>query len=351
MPDIRIAAESDHAVWDAFVQEQPSAGPYHAFAWKTAVETAYGHRAMYLIAENPAGDIAGVLPLTLIKPPLMKGTLVSQPFCDYGGVLAQDENAAALLVEKARELAHSHRAKLEIRCKEAEPCLEDSPDFSVSSHKARMVLDLPGSGETLWKSLKAKVRSQVRRPTKDGMVFKLGAANLADDFYSVFARNMRELGSPVHAKTWIGAVLEVFGDRARAGIVYKEQTPVAGGIILKSGGTVSIPWASALSEYKKSSPNMLLYWGFLEHAADAGAEQFDFGRSTPDEGTYRFKAQWGAKPEPLFWYSTRKTGAARSESSRTSGNTKRELAAEVWRRLPLALTNTIGPVLRKYISL
>lgn len=47
---------------------------------------------------------------------------------------------------------------------------------------------------------------------------------------------------------------------------------------------------------------MLLYWAMLEYACDQGYRQFDFGRSTPGEGTCRFKEQWGAKSHQLYWY-------------------------------------------------
>jgi FemAB-related protein (PEP-CTERM system-associated) len=333
------------------VLAQESSGPYHLFAWKEAVEKAYRNKSLYLVADGRDGDIQGLLPLTLVKAPFMKGTLVSQPFCDYGGIFARSEDTAGRLLAKALELAEAHKATLEIRCRRPEPCLQGHPGFAVMSHKSRMLLDIPESSGALWNLLKSKVRSQVRRPEKDGMHFRLGSRELAGDFYTVFARNMRELGSPVHSMKWIESVLDAFRERAHVGIVYKESLPVAGGIILECGDTVSIPWASALPEFSRSSPNMLLYWGFIEYAADSGFKRFDFGRSTPGEGTYRFKAQWGAKPEPLFWYTTAKTDSAGSDAAPPSESPNRKLAAQVWRRLPMSVTRIVGPRVRKYISL
>ncbi len=115
-----------------------------------------------------------------------------------------------------------------------------------------------------------------------------------------FRRTMKDLGSPVHAKRWF-EWCSTLRRQARIGMVYRGGTPVAGGVLLECRSTITVPWASALREYNHLSPNMLLYWGFLEHACTAGFKLFDLGRSTPDEGTYRFKQQWGARPEPLFW--------------------------------------------------
>ena len=145
-----------------------------------------------------------------------------------------------------------------------------------------MILDLPESSEALWSSFKSKLRSQIRKPRKEGLTFRMGSSELIDSFYQVFSRNMKDLGSPVHAKKWFQAVLDYFGERAHVGIVYREDLPMASGIVLDCRQTVSIPWASTLREYNSLSPNMLLYWGFLEYACSSGFKTFDFGRSTPD---------------------------------------------------------------------
>jgi hypothetical protein len=67
----------------------------------------------------------------------------------------------------------------------------------------------------------------------------------------------------------------------------------------------------------------------------------DFGRSTPDEGTYRFKEQWGARPVRLHWeYCLLRGDAVPDQSPK---NKKFELAIEAWKRCPLWLANRLGP--------
>jgi len=345
---IRTATKDDQDRWDDFVHSQKGAGPYHLFAWKIAVEKAYYHRSYYLIAENERGNIQGALPLILIKPPFLKGYLVSLPFCDYGGVLTSDSATEEILVREAADLARSFKANLEIRCKQDNTSFNHSQGFGLSTHKSRMVLPLPGSSDALFNRFKSKLRSQIRRPQKEGLIFQMGSSELIDDFYCVFSRNMRELGSPVHSKNWIRSVLDSFGDKAHLGMVYKDDVPVAGGVILECGETVSIPWASTISKYNKMSPNMLLYWGFLKYASDNGYKLFDFGRSTPGEGTYKFKEQWGAEPYPLYWYN------ANSRRDATAGATvsfARKYVEKVWAMIPQVFTNGIGPLVRRYISL
>ena len=213
-----------------------------------------------------------------------------------------------------------------------------------------MVLELPGDSGLLMAGLKAKLRSQVKKPVRDGLSVRIGGAELVNEFYRIFAVNMRDLGSPVHSKKWILAVIEHFDERARIGVVYTpEGLAAAAGVILLHPGTVSIPWASSLHRFNYLNPNMLLYWSFLSFAADGGFSRFDFGRSTPAEGTYRFKEQWGAEPFPLYW-EDRMHNHGENATGFVSG-VGRKTAAAIWSRLPLSATNALGPIFRRHISL
>jgi len=161
---------------------------------------------------------------------------------------------------------------------------------------------------------------------------------------------MHDLGSQVHAFKWFKAVLSAYNDKAKVGMIYlKNEEPVAAGIVLFNGQRVCIPWASSLRKYNRSAPNMLLYWQFLSWTAENGYSEFDFGRSTPGEGTYRFKKQWGARPEQLYWYKLGLDGKKIDCSD--SGSKGRGTAARVWQYLPSCIADLVGPRVRKYISL
>lgn len=347
MTDIRIAEHTDKAHWDEFVLKHESSGPYHLFAWKEAVEVAYHHKPYYLIAEDRKGSIQGVLPLFLVKAPFLKGVLVSLPFCDYGGALTFKPDMKKTLVGYAHGLADSLKVGLDIRCKGQDHDVTSAGSLRASTHKSRMVLALPGSSERLWDQFKSKLRSQIRRPIKEGLEARLGTDAFIDDFYHVIRRNMRDLGSPVHSHAWFASIVEAFGDKVRICVVYKDGSPIGSGMILCSRETVTIPWASTISKYNKLSPNMLLYWELLKFASDNGYRFFDFGRSTPGEGTYRFKEQWGAEPFPLYWYGA---NVARGDMDASPGRL-RLYTEKLWARIPQALTDTVGPLVRRFITL
>lgn len=347
---IRPATEADKTAWDNYVDQHPQGLAYHYYAWRQAVEQAYRHNGHYLLAETSAG-VVGVLPLIDFRIPFKGGSLVSLPFCDVGGVLADNVQITNALLDAAAGLARKLRSRLlDIRFGAPEELIEERQ--GQRSAKVRMVLNLPAGSEALLAGFKAKLRSQVKKPVRDGLTARIGGSELVEDFYKIFCENMRDLGSPVHSKRWIQTVVAAYGDRAKVSLVYApDGSPAAGGTILLQRATVSIPWASALRRYNRFNPNMLLYWTLLAFAADNGYTRFDFGRSTPGEGTYRFKAQWGAHPEPLAWQTFDTAGRRQPEvASGGPGNLRRQVEA-LWCRLPLSIANSLGPVVRRRVSL
>ena len=348
MSRIRVADDSDQEKWDEYVIKQERTGPYLLYAWGQAVRKAYSHKTFNIMSFGHDGKATGVLPLVLIKAPIIMGSLVSLPFCDYGGIISCDEEAISGLFDFASGLASSLDARLEIRSAIEIPVLKEKFGMGVISHKVRMILELAANSQVLLDGFKSKLRSQIKKPVKEGLEFRMGGSELIDDFYNVFKINMHDLGSPVHSKKWIESVIEFMGLKAHVGVVYKDDVAIGGGIILECGDMITIPWASTLASYHRLSPNMMLYWGFLEFAADNGFKYFDFGRSTPGEGTYRFKEQWGSSPQPLFWYGE---GFRDEQEHSVNQGSIREKVAQAWIRLPQGIADFAGPILRRYISL
>jgi len=341
MMQIRRATYEDRQRWDDYVAGHDDGTPYQLWAWQQAVAKAYGYRHHYLVAEDGA-EICGILPLIDFRMPWRGSRLISLPYCDAGGVLARDSDVVEALLKQAEQSAVCQLRSI----------LPQRPHLANQTNKVRMVLDLPESSAALLDGMKSKLRSQIKKPQRDGLTARLGGLELVDDFYSVFAENMRDLGSPVHSRRWIDAVVETYGANCRVGTVFTPQGEVAAaGIILLHPDLVVIPWASARRQFNKMNPNMLLYWTFLSFACEHGYSRFDFGRSTPEEGTYRFKKQWGASPQPLYWYDLCADQTEKATAGHGSTSPLRHWVTSLWQKLPLPVANTLGPELRKYISL
>jgi len=347
---IKIATNKDQESWDNFVSNHPEASPYHRFAWKIAIESSYSHKCYYLIAEDSDGNIAGVLPTVLIKPPIASAQLCSLPFCDRGEALFINQDAEQALVDKANDIAVTHHAIYEYRASQRIN-VGDNKEISNGS-KVRMLLELPETSELLMSSFKAKLRSQIRKAEKNGLTFEVGRERkLIDEFYHVFTINMKDLGSPTHSKKWFEQILENYRQNMIISIVRYNDIAVGAGIVLLNGKVATIPWASTKREFNKLAPNMLLYWSLLEYSTDQGYQEFDFGRSSFGEGTFKFKRQWGAQAVPLDWqtYENKQLLSQQSHSSQKSNI--RSAIENIWCRLPLPMTVAVGSRIRKYISL
>ena len=336
---ITAASPGDARLWDAFVESQPQASGYHSWGWRTVFERAFKHEAIYLMARR--GDsIVGVLPLVAIKSLLFGRTLTSLPFVNYGGVVASDDRAGQALVEAATDLARRRRCEhVELR-----HVGQRFPALPCKQHKVAMMLQVSGAG---WDRLDKKVRNQIRKAQKSGLTTERGGLELIADFYEVFARNMRDLGTPVYSRILFEEVLREFPHRTRVHIVRLQGSAVAAALTYRTGGTMEMPWASSVRDYNTMCPNHLLYWDVIQSATEGGCTQVDFGRSTPGAGTFLFKEQWGAQPVPLHWEYSLVSGETLPDTSPT--NPKYAAVIALWKGLPLVVANRIGPPLVRQI--
>ena len=324
--------------WDTFVAGHPGATHAHLYGWRRVVEGAYGHRCPFLCARDRSGRLVGVLPLADVRTLAFGRFLVSMPYLSGGGPLGGAEAARALVARAVEMAAEARAGVLEMRC--GAPL---EAGLARVDGKVACVLDLPPGGpDALFAAFPAKLRSQVRRAEREGAEVRFGADELAG-FFAVFARNMRDLGTPTHPRAFFAAALHALGGRVWVGCVRIGGRPVAGGCAVRFGDGVEMVWASSLREASAAAPNMLLYGAFLRRAAEEGVARFDFGRCTPGSGTHRFKRQWGARDVPLPWYrALRRPDAAPPAADRGAFS----IASRLWRLLPVPLATLLGPGIR-----
>lgn len=332
----------DKERWDKYVLGSCLTSAYHLSGWKEVIEKSFGHSTRYLLSENDKKEVQGILPVVQLKSALFGNYMVSLPYFTYGGVCADNDEIRDELISEAIAYAKSCNAG-HIEMRHTGPIANGMP---VKTAKVSMRLPLESNADDLWKSFPAKLRSQIGKPLKEGMYSKFGKEEELDSFYKVFSINMRDLGTPVYPKYFFRNILRMFPDLTWICSVYtKDGRAVASGFLLGFKNMLEIPWASSLRSYNNLSPNMLLYWSALKFACESGYGFFDFGRSTPGEGTYKFKTQWGAQPVRLHWHYWLKNGGALPELN--PRNPKYRAAIEVWRRLPVGLTRLIGPAIIK----
>ena len=337
---LRADLQADRA--DAYVAAHPLGSSYHRPVWLRIIRAAFGHETSYLAAE--AGDrVVGVLPLVFFRSRVFGRFAVSMPFLNYGGVLADDARVERALLERAvAETRAAGGTHLELR-----HVRQHFDELAARRHKVAMELPLATTVDEQWQLLDKKVRNQVRKGEKSALQVSEGGSELLGDFYAVFARNMRDLGTPVYGVRFFQEVLAAFPDGARILVVSHEGRPVAASLVHWYGGRIEVPWASALREFNPLCANVFLYWQMLRFAIERGFETFDFGRSTPGEGTYQFKKQWGAVPRELVWEYW--TAEGQPMPNLNPKNPKFDRAIRVWQRLPLGVANVLGPAVVRNI--
>ena len=333
-PSVR-AFDGSAAEWNDFARRQRGFTHCQRHEWRDVIERVFGHECLYLAATSTDG-LAAVLPLVRVKSALFGHYLVSMPFLNYGGPLGTDDGVA-MLAREARRIAERDGARLlELRSTIPLPL-----DLDVSHRKITVLLDLASSADATFQRFDAKLRSQIRRPRKEGVTVRVGRDEV-DPFHAVFAEHMRDLGTPALPRAFFRATADAFGDDVWFACAYLRGRPVACGCGFRFGSEFELTWAASLRAHNREAPNMLLYWSLMERAIEDGAARFNFGRCTPGGGTHRFKQQWGGRDAELWWYEWARRGRAATPSPSDSGY---RWGPRVWRRLPLPVTNRLGPMI------
>ena len=322
--------------WNRYVLKHPSGTIHHQIDWQTIMHRAYGHQSYYFYACTASGSIIGVLPVVRLSSKLFGNLMVSMPYFQRGGAIADNVEIEKLLINAANNKARMLAVEtIEYR--------DDiyRKNMPVQQHKVNMILSLPDSSETLWKSFSAKLRAQIKRSQREKPQKQIGRLELLNDFYKVYTRNMRDLGSPPHSKYFIKTILQTFPDKSWLVVIRHNNQVVAAALLLASKETMEIPLASTIRAANPLSMNMFLYWEILQFAILKGYKKFDFGRSSVDAGTYRFKRQWGAEPKKLYWNYWLADG---TEVPRLNpDNPKYAIAIRCWKKIPLFMTQWLGP--------
>lgn len=371
MLSISLAEDGNKTAWETYIQRKEPAHHAYSWAWKDILTQTFGHQPYYFIARETAysdgnkreiatshlvpdesnatqGSVVGVLPLFEVHSLLFGRALISVPYLNAGGILADSEDIFLALLREAEKLGSERRVKY-IELRHIQECLWASTILTLRSHKVAMKLWLPPVSDQLFRTFDTRLRSQIRRPSKDGVTTSSWPETLEDTFainafYSIFSRNMRDLGTPVYPKLLFSLVQKHFPKCCRIMVAWHGNEPVATALTLGLGDHLEIPWASSLRSYNKLSPNMLLYWEVIKSAVGDGYKVFDFGRSSVDSGTYRFKAQWGAKPEKLHWYYSKFSQGIPDVNAH---HPKYRVMVSCWKHLPQCIANTLGPWLTR----
>jgi FemAB-related protein (PEP-CTERM system-associated) len=338
---IRELTTADHGRWDEFVERCPEATFFHKAGWKTVLERAYGHPTLYLYAERD-GEIEGVLPLAQIKSLLFGNTLVSTPFCVYGGVVAANEEAEAALAEAACE----HAQRLGVDALELRNRAPSNRQWLTKELYVTFRKEIDPDPEVNMKAIPRKQRAMVRKGIKAGLVSEKDSG--WQRLYRIYAESVRNLGTPVFPAKYFQILREVFGKECEVLMITHEGEDVAGVMSFYFRDEVLPYYGGSASQARSLKANDFMYWELMRQSGEQGIRVFDYGRSKEGTGAYSFKKNWGFVPEPLHYeYYLVKSDTVPEINPM---NPKYQLFIKAWKKLPLPIANIVGPILAKNLG-
>ena len=340
--EITELRREEEKAWDEYVYKSSSSTFYHQLGWRNVVKKTYKHKPIYLVAKEN-GEIEGVLPLFLMKSMIFGKKLVSVPFAPYGGVCADDGIAEKMLIEEAIRVADEFDADyLELRTISG----NNVKGFITQSSYVTSVLKLDKSTDVVWNErLKRNKRKTIVKSEKRNLSIEW--TDRVDDFYKMYATNMRDLGSPVHSKKFFENIVHEFPDKSGISVVKRDDVVLYAAFYLFFKDTVINSWSSTLEEYRKYYPTDFGIWNVIKYCCERGYRYYDFGRSQVNSSNLEFKRRWSAETKPLYYQYYLKN--AKEAPDFTSMNPKRQKFAGIWGRLPLKLATAIGPLIRRGI--
>jgi FemAB-related protein (PEP-CTERM system-associated) len=332
---LRQLDEASAPAWDAFVSAHPSGTFFHRAAWARVIEAAFGHRSHYVLAEQD-GAIVGILPLSHMRTRLFGNTLVSTPFCVYGGPLAAEPEVVAALDAHAQAL----RAKLgatvvELRERDEVDCdWEVKPDLYVTFRKS-----ITGDDDRNMKAIPRKQRAMVRKGIQNGLVSVCNQDVAA--LHRVYAESVRNLGTPVFSRRYFSILSQTFSDCSDIVTVLDADQPIASVMNFYFRDEVLPYYGGGTAMARQRAGNDFMYWEVMRRAAGRGFRLFDFGRSKLNTGAFAFKHNWGFEPAKLHYRFSLAAGATIPDHNPL--NPKYRLFIAAWKKLPVPVANLIGP--------
>jgi FemAB-related protein (PEP-CTERM system-associated) len=332
--------KEDEEAWGDYVYKSDSSTFYHQVGWKNVVEKTYKHKPIYLIAREN-GDIKGILPLFLMKSMFFGKKLVSISFAPYGGACADNETVEKALIEEAKSITQECGADyLEFRYLNEN---KNEPGLAINNNYVTFVLNLSQDSDIVWKKFNNKVRNAIRKALKSNL--EISRDNDLKEFYSLYTKNIRDLGTPPHSYAFFKNLLLEFPEYAKIVRVQHGSMTIAALFLVSFKDTLISGWAATDKAYQKFNQNNLLYWEVIKHGCEGDYKYFDFGRSIYNSGTFKFKKPWGAEPEQLcyqYYLCNMKNMPDTSQS-----NPKRQRFAKVWNKVPLPIANFVGSKIRR----
>ncbi|MBU2894691.1 FemAB family PEP-CTERM system-associated protein [Colwellia sp. D2M02] len=342
---IKTLTSDQACAWDAYVKNNPQGSFFHLSGWKKVIEQSFNHPCYFLYVETE-GVICGVLPLVEVKSKLFGHALISTPFCVYGGAIADSPEIVRALEKEACQLADKLSVDyLELRYQEK----QDS-DLLLKQAHSTFGCELAEDNEQILANIKKKQRAVIRHSLKNELNFSLssGHENLAD-FYELLSTSYRNLGTPIFSKSFFTHIIDVFGEAIDIAVIKDKNNQLSSAVMNFYFNEQVLPYYGGGNDSARGLKSAdFMYYQVMCNASEKGYRWYDFGRSKNDSGPFKYKKNWGMEPKSLYYYYHLVN--AQELPNLSPNNPKYKLFIQLWQKLPLKVSQFIGPFLSKYLG-
>jgi FemAB-related protein (PEP-CTERM system-associated) len=338
---IKTLDVANYSRWDDFVQASTDATFFHQAGWKEVIERAFGHKTYFLYVEKEA-KITGILPLVHISSLFFGNTLISIAPCVYGGIVSSDEQSYLELDKEACRLAE----QLGVDCLEMRNRVQKNSERPYKKLYVTFRKELDADVEKNFLAIPRKQRAMVRKSIEAGLTSVIDS-NI-DRIYRAYSESVRNLGTPVFSKKYFQTLKDVFSDQCEVLTVEHKGQLIASVMSFYFKDEILPYYGGGTDLARELKGNDFMYWEVMRRAVEKGIKVFDYGRSKIGTGSYNFKKNWGFKPEPIFYEFYLVKSASMPDINPL--NPKYQFFIAAWKRLPLAISQWVGPWLSKDLS-
>jgi len=338
---ITSLSPGENESWDSYVKKHPDGTFFHLSGWQKVIQQAFGHSTKYLKAELN-GKITGLLPLGQIKSKIFGNSLISNPFCVYGGAIADNEQIKMLL----ESAAEAEAIKLSVDYLELRNNYYSGHDWKVKDLYVTFRKEIDQDPEKNMKAIPRKQRAMVRKGINAGLESVIQED--IDVFYKIYSTSVRNHGTPVFSKKYFALLKEVFGNECEIRVVRKGSKNISTVMSFYFRDEVLPYYGGGLLDARKYKAFDFMYWDVMQSACQKGVRIFDYGRSKKGTGSYSFKKNWGFEPTPLPY--TYRLINIHQLPEVNPLNPKYQLFIKAWKKLPLPIANAIGPLLSQSLG-
>jgi len=270
--------------------------------------------------------------------------LISIPFAELGGPLADNSEIEKLLIQKGIEITkHQNLDYFELRARD-----KLYSNFKLKSLYYNFKREIFSDLDQNLKAIPRKSRRMIRQGEKFNLSFQFGNHNLKF-FYEVLCKSFYNLGTPIFPYKLFKNICKEF-DKNSLLLIIKNQNklPIAGVLSFFYKDQILPYYAGSLVKYRNLAPNNFMYWKLMEYGCKKHYKIFDFGRSKEGTGSFHFKKHWGLEPKPLHYqYYLNRLDEMPNLSP---ANPKYKKKIELWKKLPFPVTKLLGPPIAKYLA-